>query len=172
MAGLDQRREVAALVETHYDDLYRYACRLCGRPADAEDLTQQTFLTAQRKLDQLREAAKARAWLFAVLRNTYLKSRRHPVGHVTFEAAGEPTAPVDEPPDFTAEELNGAIGTLPDDFRLPLVLFYFEDLSYRDIAAALDLPMGTVMSRLSRAKAALRQRLSEDAAVGNRTAAD
>ena len=66
-----------------------------------------------------------------------------------------------DPPDLTGEEMSQLLAELPDDFRLPLVLFYFEDMSYRDIAAALDLPIGTVMSRLSRGKTHLRQRLTD-----------
>lgn len=162
-----RQREVAALVEAHYAPLYRYAYRLTGTAADAEDLTQQAFLTAQQKLDQLRVADNVKAWLFAIVRNAYLKSRRRPAGHVSIplQNAPEPTHTPEPPPDLTGEELTRILAELPDDFRLPLILFYFEDLSYRDIASTLDLPIGTVMSRLSRGKAHLRQRLGEQQTV-------
>jgi RNA polymerase sigma-70 factor (ECF subfamily) len=158
-----RQREVAALVEAHYAMLYRFAYRLAGSAADAEDLTQQAFLTAQQKLDQLRAADNAKAWLFAIVRNAYLKSRRGPAScpPVPLHNIAEPAQTPEPPTDLSGEELTATLTELPDDFRLPLVLFYFEDMSYRDIAAALGLPIGTVMSRLSRGKTHLRQRLAE-----------
>src|SRR5262249_28415955 len=68
------RVDVTTLVVAHHAAVYRYACRLCGSPIDAEDLTQQTFLIAQRKLHQLREAERACAWLLAIVRSCFLKS--------------------------------------------------------------------------------------------------
>ena len=163
MNAENRQQEVTALVEAHYAVLYRYAFRLTGSAADAEDLTQQAFLTAQEKLDQLRTAENAKAWLFAIVRNAYLKTRRRPgaTTSVALHHVAEPTIATDGPPELTGEELTHLLAELPEDFRLPLVLFYFEDLSYREIAAALDLPIGTVMSRLSRGKTHLRQRLME-----------
>ncbi|HEY2837685.1 MAG TPA: sigma factor, partial [Pirellulales bacterium] len=70
--------QIARLVVDHYSDVYRYAYRLSGSAADAEDLTQQTYLAAQRNLAQLRLPDNARAWLYAILRNCYLKGRRRP----------------------------------------------------------------------------------------------
>jgi len=163
MGSEARQDEVAALVDAYYAILYRYAYRLSGGAADAEDLTQQAFLTAQEKLDQLRTTENAKAWLFAIVRNTYLKTRRgrRASGVVSLQNVAEPFLPPDDPPDLTGEEMSQLLAELPDDFRLPLVLFYFEDMSYRDIAAALDLPIGTVMSRLSRGKTHLRQRLTD-----------
>ena len=158
-----RQREVTALVEAHYAALYRYAFRLSGSAADAEDLTQHAFLTAQEKLDQLRVAENAKAWLFTIVRNAYLKTRRGPASSVPVSLTGlaEPAHGTEPPPDLTGEELSQFLAELPDDFRVPLILFYFEDMSYREIAAALDLPIGTVMSRLSRGKSHLRQRLAD-----------
>ncbi|MBA3314358.1 MAG: RNA polymerase sigma factor [Planctomycetota bacterium] len=158
-----RQQEVSALVDAHYAVLYRYAYRLSGSAADAEDLTQQAFLTAQEKLDQLRIAENAKAWLFAIVRNAYLKTRRGPAAAavVPLQNIAEPSQHGDGSPDLTGEELTQLLSELPEDFRAPLVLFYFEDMSYRDIAAVLDLPIGTIMSRLSRGKAHLRQRLAE-----------
>ena len=162
MHAESRQREVAALVEAHYAALYRYAYRLAGSSADAEDLTQQAFLTAQQKLDQLRDGENAKAWLFAVVRNAYLKSRRGPASSlVPLGNVAEPADLAEPPTELTGEEVSRALADLPEDFRIPLVLFYFEELSYRDIAASLDLPIGTVMSRLSRGKSHLRQRLAE-----------
>src|SRR5262245_20230033 len=80
---MDHRaRFLADLVERHYALLYRYAYRLTGSAADAEDLTQQAFLTAQMRLHQLRDESCARSWLFTIVRNTFLKDQRSP-SHVS-----------------------------------------------------------------------------------------
>jgi RNA polymerase sigma-70 factor (ECF subfamily) len=170
MSAEVRRQEVAALVEAHYAEIYRYAFRLSGSAADAEDLTQQAFLTAQEKLDQLRAAQNARAWLFAIVRNAYLKSRRRSatVGAIALQHVAELAQPTEESADLTGEELTQLLATLPDEYRLPLVLFYFEEMSYRDIATALELPIGTVMSRLSRGKSHIRQRLAYNEVMGTR----
>jgi len=153
---------VSDLVKQHYTLLYRYAFRLCGSVADAEDLTQQTFLTAQRKLGQLREPAHAKAWLCAIVRNTYLKALRSRNGRVvvSLEFVAEPTA--EDPPGEPAlnpQELQTILNELPEEFRTPLILFYFEEFSYKEIAEQTEVAIGTVMSRLARAKSYLRGRL-------------
>ncbi len=159
---MDQRaRKLADLVEQYYALLYRYAYRLTGSEADAEDLTQQAFLTAQTKWDQLRDEEKAKSWLFTITRNAYLKDLRTP----TFLASGsldELPGPVLEAgsADFDQEQLQNVLNDLPEEFRTPVVLFYFEEFSYKEIAEQMDVPVGTVMSRLARAKAFLRQRLT------------
>lgn len=144
--------------------VYRAAYRLCGSTVDAEDLTQQTFLTAQRCLDQLRDPAAARAWLSAILRSCFLKSLRKrrpsPAIDGELDLAAVP-GPVPEPSAVDTERLQQALDSLSSEARLIVHLFYFEDRSYREIAAALDVPLGTVMSRLSRAKEQLRRRLIE-----------
>lgn len=151
---------LAELVESCYDSLFRYAIRLSGSAADAEDLTQQAFLTAQRKLDQLRKPEHSRAWLFTIVRNIFLKQvRRSSVAsQLPLDAISEPiTAENDSSVD--AEDLQLILNELPEEFRAPLILFYFQELSYREIAVQLDVPIGTVMSRLSRAREHLRKRL-------------
>src|SRR5262245_22444485 len=70
--------DLVALVKEHHAVVYRYACRLCGCPTEAEDLAQQTFVIAQQKAHQLREPARARAWLLAIVRSCFLKSVRKP----------------------------------------------------------------------------------------------
>ena len=155
-------RSVSNLVEQHYALLYRYAYRLTGSQVEAEDLTQHAFLAAQSKFDQLRDPHHAKSWLCTILRNTYLKQLRgRPAGPVvSLEYVPEPA---DAPPDelgVDPHELQLAISELPEEFRTPLVLFYFEDFSYKDIAEQMDVPIGTVMSRLARAKAHLRKRLT------------
>jgi len=154
--------DLSALVLAHHAAVYRYACRLCGCPTEAEDLTQQTFLIAQQKLHQLREPERACSWLLAVVRNCFLKSVRKarptPAQDVdlVMEHIADVTPEVDH---IDREELTDALAELPDEFRLVLLMFYFEELSYQAIAEQLEVPIGTVMSRLSRAKGHLRRRL-------------
>jgi len=154
--------KLSDLVEQHYTLLYRYAFRLCGSATDAEDLTQQTFLTAQRKLGQLRKPAYAKAWLCAIVRNTYLKNLRNRNGTavVSLEFVAEPIAedPSGEPA-LNPQELQTILNELPEEFRTPLILFYFEEFSYKEIAEQMEVVIGTVMSRLARAKSYLRGRL-------------
>ncbi|MFN0016803.1 MAG: RNA polymerase sigma factor [Pirellulaceae bacterium] len=155
--------DIAGLIAAHHASLYRYAYRLTGVAADAEDLSQQTFLIAQQKLHQLREAERAAGWLFAILRSCYLKWRRKrfPLTSTVADLEmGEVPQPVAELRAVDSEELQQVLGELHEDLRLILLMFYFEELSYKQIADELDVPIGTVMSRLSRAKQKLRERLS------------
>jgi RNA polymerase sigma-70 factor (ECF subfamily) len=162
MGATGSRRGIAPLVEEHYQSLYRYAYRLSGAAADAEDLTQEAFCKAQAQLDTLRDPDRAKPWLFSILRNAYLHRARADRAHkqVSLEAVGD--LPGESPPDVPEvdpERLQQALTELPEGFRTPVILFYFEDMSYRDIAEQMDLPIGTVMSRLARAKTHLRDRL-------------
>ncbi len=162
---------IAELVARHYERVYRYAYRLAGSGSDAEDLTQETFAKAQQSLDQLREPERAAGWLLTIARNAFLQSCRKTqrAAELSLEALAELS---DEPePGFLtgeidAEGLQAALLELPEEFRTPLVLFYFEEFAYKEIAEQMAVPIGTVMSRLARAKAHLRRRLapSEDVA--------
>lgn len=164
MADERARIDVAQLVAEHHPAVYRYAYRLSGSVHDAEDLTQHVFLIAQQKLGQLRRVESAQSWLFAILRNCFLKARQRqrPVPAVNLQLDVE-TVPAEIPPDLEIdrERLQEAIDQLPAPFRVVLVMFYFEECSYRQIAEGLELPIGTVMSRLARAKRHLRSRLFE-----------
>ncbi len=160
---------IAELVGEYHQAVYRYAFRLSGSAVDAEDLTQQAFLVAQQKLDQLRKPESARSWLFTILRNCFLKDCRRP----TPLLAGSQELDIDNVPaeipresDIDTELLQEALNELPEKSRLVLVMFYFEDCSYREIAKKLDLPIGTVMSRLARAKGYLRSKLLESGEKG------
>jgi len=155
-------RDLSELVNRHAALLYRYAYRLCGSAAEAEDLTQQAYLTAHRKLHQLRDPARAKGWLCAILRTTYLKGlrRRGGVPVVSFESLSEiEDVPPDEPP-VDPQELQRALDLLPEEFRTPVILYYFREFSYKEIARQMDVPVGTVMSRLARAKTQLRRHLA------------
>jgi RNA polymerase sigma-70 factor (ECF subfamily) len=152
---------MADLVERYYALLYRYAYRLTGFGPDAEDLTQQVFLIAQAKWDQLRDEQKAKSWLFTIARNEYLKELRAPTCLLsnaldTWPAPSDVTTAVN----IDEEQLQNVLNDLPEEFRSPVVLFYFEEFSYKEIAEQMGVPIGTVMSRLARAKAFLRHRLT------------
>jgi RNA polymerase sigma-70 factor (ECF subfamily) len=151
-----------SLIDAHYEALYRYAYRLSGTAADAEDLTQEAFGKALARLPQLREPDRARAWLFRILRNLYLHKVRDQKRHkvVPLDAVGElPGRAEPDVPDIDPAKLQQALNELDEAFRTPIILFYFEEFSYRDIAEQMDLPIGTVMSRLARGKAYLKSRL-------------
>jgi len=154
--------DMAGLVAEHGDALYRYAYRLTGSSADAEDLSQQVFLIAYQKLEQLRDAACTRSWLSVVLRHAFLRSRRKfqaiPSANLDMDMESVPDE-IDATVEIDQEGLQAAINELPDDFKAVVLAFYFEEASYREIAEQFGVPLGTVMSRLSRAKAHLRRRL-------------
>jgi RNA polymerase sigma-70 factor, ECF subfamily len=155
------------LIDAHYEALYRYAYRLTGSAADAEDLTQEAFGKALARLAQLREPERAKAWLFRILRNLYLHKVRDEKRHrvVPLDAVGDlPGRPIDAEPLIEPGRLQQALDELDEGFRTPLILFYFEEFSYRDIAEQMELPIGTVMSRLARAKAYLRAKLCPNGA--------
>ncbi|HLN32310.1 MAG TPA: sigma-70 family RNA polymerase sigma factor [Gemmataceae bacterium] len=153
---------VQKLVDEHYAALYRYAFRLAGSASDADDLTQETFCKAQLNLRQLRDPERVKPWLFRILRNVYLHKLRAEKQEqsVSLEDVSElPERLPDSLPPIEPGRLQEALNQLPEVFRTPIILYYFEDFNYRDIAEQMELPMGTVMSRLARAKAHLRSRL-------------
>ena len=149
------------LVDAHYAPLYRFALSLARNPADAGDLVQQTFYIWATKGHALREAAKAKTWLFTTLYREFLRGRRRDARSTSLEdlpPGGSELAAeeVDRVARLDAGVVMAALQEVDETFRAPLTLFYLEDLSYAEIAATLEVPIGTVMSRLSRGKAQLR----------------
>ncbi len=159
--GGESDLSIEQLVSEHYQSVYRYAYRLSGSANDAEDLTQQAFMIAQQKLHQVRELGKVDRWLFAVLRSCFLKSRRRqrPTNAATIELNVDEIPAEKNDSEVDEERLQAAIDDLPENFRVVVLMYYFEQLSYKEIAATLEISIGTVMSRLSRAKGRIRQRL-------------
>ncbi|HCN79077.1 MAG TPA: RNA polymerase subunit sigma-24 [Verrucomicrobiales bacterium] len=152
------------LVGEHYQPLYRFAHSLAQNEADAADLTQQTFLRWATRGFQLRERSKAKTWLFTTLYREFLSSRRRGrrFPHLELDDA-ESELPSVAP--RVVEEMDSgaaldALSRLDDTFRAPLTLFYLQQHSYQEIADILGVPIGTVMSRLSRGKAQLKKLLS------------
>jgi RNA polymerase sigma-70 factor (ECF subfamily) len=170
---LDERfeREAVPLLS----EMYGAALRLTRNPADAEDLLQETFLRAYRGFDSFREGTNLRAWLYRIMTNAFInvyrKRQREPqtisdseveewylydrLGERGTEASAEATV-LEALPD---EDVQEALAGLPDQFRMAVLLADVEGFSYKEIAEILDVPIGTVMSRLHRGRRALERRL-------------
>ncbi len=153
------------LVAENYQMAYRFAFSLSGNHNDACDITQQSFYLAHTKSEQLRDPTKRKQWLFTILRREFLRMRRsdsaHPHTSLEFCEHELPHISVDHAASIDGKILLAVLQTLDESFRMPLVLFYLDQLSYREIATALDVPIGTIMSRLARGKQMLRQRLEQ-----------
>lgn len=161
---------VAATLE-HIDALYGYAMTLARDRTEAEDLVQETYLRAVRAANQPEPQENLKAWLFVIMRNTWLNIVRHKHhGLRIFEfddehAAGVATDKTYDPHvvylrKLEQEQVREAIGKLPDAYREIIVLRDIEGFSYQEIATVLNCPAGTVMSRLGRARGKLRETLS------------
>ncbi len=149
-----------AVIREHYRPLYLYALTLCGQEADAADLTQQTAVIFAKKWNEVRDLTKIKGWLYSILYREFLNLRRRTSRLTSLDEHPEHEPEPQPPPQ--AQTLDGraavaALHSLEEPYRAVLSLYYLEDLSYREIAATLEMPIGTVMSRLSRAKDALRQ---------------
>ena len=150
------------LVNAHYEPLYRFALSLARSEADAGDLVQQTFCRWATKGGQLRDRSKAKSWLFTTLHREFLGRRRHEdkFPKVEISAVNESELTVNSPSSekrIDGASVMSALHRLDEMYRAPLALFYLEEHSYRDIAEILEVPVGTVMSRMSRGKELLRQ---------------
>jgi RNA polymerase sigma factor (sigma-70 family) len=152
------------LVNLYYGDLYRFGLSLTGNETDAADLTQETFYIWANKGHQLQKAASVKSWLFTTLHREFLKSRRRrnrfSTKSIDESVEDLPNVPPDCAERMDSQTLLRILGEIAEDFRAPLVLYYMEDLSYKEIADILSLPLGTVQSRIARAKIQLLRRLS------------
>src|SRR4051795_7047738 len=174
------RARFADLAMEHMDSLYAGALRMTRNPADAEDLVQETYLKAFRGFGGFEEGTNLKAWLYRILTNTYINSyrakKRRPdesdieevedlylyrrLGGLEAAAAGRSAE--DELLDiYTDDEVKQAIEELPDVFRMAVLLADVEGFSYKEIADILDIPIGTVMSRLHRGRKSLQKKLWE-----------
>jgi len=151
------------LVDAWYDRLYRFAFSLARNGDDALDLTQQTFARFAEKGQSLRDQGKAKSWLFTVLYREFLNSRRVRVREVSGDVDGfieqQPSEPAQSSFAVDVQVAMKALTELDENFRVPLTLFYLESHSYKEIAEVLNIPIGTVMSRISRGKEHLRRKL-------------
>src|SRR6059036_2519731 len=177
--GLQQqavRFEAEAL--GYIDSLYRTALRLTRNPADAEDLVQETYLKAFRAADRFEPGTNLRAWLFTILHNTARNRARDRAregvtvdSEAVDQAADAPSyglaAPIETPEarllrETLAPELQAAVDELPEAFRQAVWLRDVEEFSYAEIADMLSIPLGTVMSRISRGRRLLFERLNPE----------
>jgi len=152
------------LVDAHYEGLYRFGLSLARQSTAAEDLVQQTFLQWARKGHTLRDGTKAKTWLFTTLYREWLNIRRREgrVEVVEFNPEVHDGGEAMDTEEINTEDsalVVEALQRLDDTYRAPLVLFYMKEMAYKDIAEVLEIPIGTVMSRLSRGKDMLRKSL-------------
>ena len=169
-----RRRRYEALVSTHLDALLRSAHGLLREPHDAEDLVQEVFVRAYKNLDRIRDEAGIRAWLYRILRNAYIDRLRRMARAPTLvqwedaEAVAElPPLPIHASAEAAADwealcerEVVEAMNALPEELRTAFLFHALGGLSYHEVAVAMDCPLGTVMSRVHRARAHLREGLA------------
>jgi RNA polymerase sigma-70 factor (ECF subfamily) len=175
----DQAR-FADLAMDHMGSLYTAALRMTRNPADAEDLVQETYLKAYRSFGTFQEGTNLKAWLYKILTNTFINSyrarKRRPeqseldevedlylyrrLGGLEAAAAGR-SAEEEVLDSFTDDEVKAALESLPETFRMAVLLADVEGFSYKEIADILDVPIGTVMSRLHRGRKALQKALHD-----------
>jgi RNA polymerase sigma-70 factor (ECF subfamily) len=156
--------------------LYSAALRMTRNPADAEDVVQETYLKAYRAYASFQEGTNLKAWLYRILTNTYInkyrKAQRRPneveLGELQdlylYKRLGEQSgatesAEITALDSFVDEDIVAAIESLPETFRMPVLYADVEGFSYKEIAEMLDIPIGTVMSRLHRGRKALQRKL-------------
>ena len=170
--------QFAELAMEHMGSLYTAALRMTRNPADAEDLVQETYLKAYRAFGTFQAGTNLKAWLYKILTNTFINSyrsrKRRPeqtelddvedlylyrrLGGLEAAAAGR-SAEEEVLEHFTESDVKRAIETLPDQFRMAVLLADVEGFSYKEIAEILEVPIGTVMSRLHRGRKALQKAL-------------
>lgn len=164
----------------HLDALYGAALRLTRSPSDAEDLVQDAFVKAYRFYDRFEPGTNMKAWLFRILTNTFINKYRRssrerkvlegreaePVGDGVMSRAAMRTLtdPISEAHRrIITAEIQEALDSLPEDYRMMIVLADVEELSYKEIATIVGCPIGTVMSRLHRARKKMQRRLLDQA---------
>jgi RNA polymerase sigma-70 factor, ECF subfamily len=169
-AGSPYARGVATLdfeqlVEDFYMPLYRFALSLSRQESDAADLTQQTFLFWAKKGHQLRDESKVKTWLFTSLYREFLGGKRQQDRFVDSETNAEAisaqTVPATVVSQLDSDIAHHALLALEEIYRAPLTLFYLQQHSYKEIGEILEIPIGTVMSRISRGKEQLRKALAD-----------
>ena len=158
------------LIDAHYQNLYLYALSISGSRDDAWDLTQQTFLIWARKGSTIRSEKATKSWLYTTLYREFLKNakRRSRVvaledRSMDYETIGDESEPL---PSFDSNSIIELLMELKIEYRKVVTLYYLESYSYKEIAKILDVPIGTVMSRLARGKEALRRKLRTESDSG------
>ncbi len=149
----------------HFRDLYRTARLLAQSAAEGEDLVQEVYLEAWKSFHRFELGTNCRAWLFKILFHHLHRFRRHWMRAARVEALdNSPDSLAAEPPvpeEIRDEDVLRALGKLPEEYRAVVLLADVQELSYKEVAETLKVPIGTVMSRLSRGRRLLRQELAE-----------
>ncbi|HXT39646.1 MAG TPA: RNA polymerase sigma factor [Candidatus Angelobacter sp.] len=153
--------EFEAIVNEHYEPLYRFAMSLTRSESDARDLTQHAFYVWATKGHQLREISKVKTWLFTTLHRAFLEARRRQIRfpHHHLEELSEQLPALCPEPASQSDwfQVLSALAKVDEVYQAAVALCYLEDYSYKDIAGILDVPVGTVKSRISRGIAQLRE---------------
>jgi RNA polymerase sigma factor (sigma-70 family) len=156
--------DLQTIVSEHYGALYRFGLALAKNESEAADLTQETFLILAKHQEQIRDPERIKPWLFTTLRREFLRKIRTHTAHPEVEFRPEEhEVPAMEPSALRSMDARTALAALEmveESYRSALELFYLGDLSYKEISATLGVPIGTVMSRLSRGKEQLRRALA------------
>jgi RNA polymerase sigma factor (sigma-70 family) len=166
---MNQELDFEMLVELHYPSLYRFAFSLTRQESDASDLTQQTFYIWARKGTQLNDKTKAKSWLFTTLHREFLLRRRKIVRFPEVELEASSKLPEVAPKLESADAplLIETLGRIDPTFQAAVSLFYLEEYSYAEIAGILEVPLGTVKSRIARGVGQLQKLLLEPERVGS-----
>ena len=169
-----EKKNFESIAIPHLDAVYRAAVALCRHGQEAEDLVQMTYAKALERFDSFEPGSNCRAWLFQILRNTWIDELRHRRVVGTTVSIEESQPAVADPPhskevvwtnaedvlgNFADDDVRRALGELPDEQRLALFLVDVEGLSQDEVAGILEVPPGTVKSRTSRAREALKRKL-------------
>ena len=161
------------LVDQHYATLYRFAASLCGNESDAADMVQQTYYLLATRNHQIADVTKVKSWLFTTLYRMFLGRQRRSIRFVHQELSEvEHDLPEVPPPPTTIdwESVARSLTQLDETFRAPIALFYLEDHSYGEIAEILDVPLGTVKSRIARGIRAMQRMLMDRISPGEKRA--
>ena len=162
------------LVELHYGPLYRFAMSLTRTESDACDLVQQTFLTWATKGHQLQDLSKVKSWLFTTLHRAFLESRRRfarfPHLEISEAESELPSVEPDLVSHLDAQDVLQLLSQVDEQFQAAVALFYLEDYSYNEIAGILEVPLGTVKSRIARGLAQLKELVLRKAATPRKAA--
>jgi RNA polymerase sigma-70 factor (ECF subfamily) len=154
------------IVGEHYEPLFRFAMSLTRSESDARDLTQQTFYVWATKGHQLREISKVKTWLFTTLHRAFLEAQRRQsrFSHHDWEGVAEelPAISPAQADQVDSSQMLSALAGVDEVYQAAVALFYLDDCSYKEIAAILDVPIGTVKSRIARGIAQLREILLAD----------
>ena len=154
------RLDFQMLVDQFYGPLYRFAMSLTRAEADAADLVQETFLTWATKGHQLQDPSKVKTWLYTTLHRAFLESRRRftrfPHLEISEAEAELPNVEPDLVSRLDAQDVLEMLSRVDEQFQAAVTLFYLEDYSYNEIASILEIPLGTVKSRIARGLAQLK----------------